>query len=330
MAKPKSKLERKSLIPPSILALIVMILFVLSAVSIVSAQVINNHNMANSKSFVNSQCATIDTWSANNKDATRNDSQSSQSQEAITKMGIKQSVSSAENTTAKTSVNTKKATDGSQKTDTCISTSMVDSNSNTGSSSKKSSEEDCSKESQDTTSTASKTTTDQKTSSCGSGTSDTDKEQQILNAHTAKESTSNKVDPNGCEAKGQWYRADNNECIPKPAPVAASQAAPAGGGSGSCQAEIAKYDWNHSVATAVMLAESGGDPGNLNDNPSTGDYSVGCFQVNIYGANARTRPSEAALKNAATNVSFAYGIYKGNGSSFIGQWGVCRYKVSCY
>lgn len=106
--------------------------------------------------------------------------------------------------------------------------------------------------------------------------------------------------------------------------------APAVGGSGSCAAEIAKYDWNVGTATRVMIAESGGNPGEVNDNPSTGDYSVGCFQINLYGANARTRPSEAWLKNAANNVSYAYGIYKSNGSSFIGQWGVCRSKVNCY
>jgi cytoskeletal protein RodZ len=145
-----------------------------------------------------------------------------------------------------------------------------------------------------------------------------------------------KVDPNGCEAKGMWWRADNYECIPKPQPVAAQSraaAAPAtsgGSGSGSCAAEIAKYGWNQSVALAVARAESGLDPGNLNNNPATGDYSVGCFQINIYGANAASRPSEAALKNAATNVAFAYKIYVGNGHSFLGQWGVCRYKVSCY
>lgn len=157
-----------------------------------------------------------------------------------------------------------------------------------------------------------------------------EKAPEVKPAETAPVPTPEPVkDPNGCEAKGMWYRADNNECIPKPAPATAVAGVPAGG-SGSCHAEIAKYDWNHSVATAVMMAESGGDPGNLNDNPATGDYSVGCFQVNIYGANARSRPSEAALKNAATNVEFAYRIYKGNGSSFLGQWGVCRAKVSCY
>lgn len=112
--------------------------------------------------------------------------------------------------------------------------------------------------------------------------------------------------------------------------IAPRTLAPSGVGSGSCAAEIAKYDWDIGTATAVMIAESGGNPGNVNDNPATGDYSIGCFQINIFGANARSRPSEAALKNAATNVSFAYGIYKSNGSSFIGQWGVCRSKVSCY
>lgn len=144
-----------------------------------------------------------------------------------------------------------------------------------------------------------------------------------------------KVDPNGCEAQGMWWRADNYECIPKPQPVAAVQssvaAAPAtSGGSGSCEAEIAKYNWNHGVALAVARAESGLNPGSLNNNPATGDYSVGCFQINIYGANAASRPSEAALKNAATNVAFAHRIYVSNGSSFLGQWGVCRSEVSCY
>jgi len=137
-------------------------------------------------------------------------------------------------------------------------------------------------------------------------------------------------DPNGCEAKGMHYRADNNECIPKPTPVASAPVGVKGGGSGSCQAEIAKYDWSHGTALAVAEAESGFNPANLNDNPNTGDYSVGCFQINMYGANARTRPSEAELKNAAVNVAWAHKIYVANGRSFIGQWGVCRSKLSCY
>ena len=98
----------------------------------------------------------------------------------------------------------------------------------------------------------------------------------------------------------------------------------------TCEAEIIKYDWQHETATAIARAESGLNPNALNDNPATGDYSVGCFQVNIYGANARSRPSEAELKDPQTNVAWAYKLYTGNHNSFIGQWGVCRAKVNCY
>lgn len=84
---------------------------------------------------------------------------------------------------------------------------------------------------------------------------------------------------------------------PAPAVVAAAPAP-----QGTCQSEIAKYDWAQSTALAVAFAESGYDTNTVNDNPATGDYSIGCFQVNIYGANARTRPSEAELKDPAINV----------------------------
>lgn len=84
-----------------------------------------------------------------------------------------------------------------------------------------------------------------------------------------------------------------------------------GGGSGSCHAEIAKYDWPQQAAIKVMIKESSGNPGIVNDNPATGDYSVGCFQINLYGSNAIGRPSEAELKNAAVNVAFAYRLWSG-------------------
>lgn len=116
------------------------------------------------------------------------------------------------------------------------------------------------------------------------------------------------------------------EPTPAPQPEPVAPAAPAG----TCQGEIAKYDWAQGTALAVSFAESGYDVNTLNDNPATGDYSVGCFQINIYGANARTRPSEAELKDPAVNVAWAYKLYASNGHSFIGQWGVCRNKVQCY
>lgn len=135
-------------------------------------------------------------------------------------------------------------------------------------------------------------------------------------------------DPQGCEPEQYWDKNPPHNCIDKPKPAVQAKK-PVSVGSGSCHAEIIKYDWNHNVATAVMMAESGGNPSALNNNPKTGDYSVGCFQINLYGANARTRPSEATLKNAEANVAFAYKIYVSNGRSFKGQWGVCRY-ISCY
>lgn len=135
--------------------------------------------------------------------------------------------------------------------------------------------------------------------------------------------------PNHCDQSTQYISQDAPfTCIDKPAqtaPTASSGVV----GSGDCAAEIAKYDWNYSVALAVATAESGLNPNQLNDNPATGDYSVGCFQINLYGANALHRPSEAWLKVAANNVSYAYQIYVGNGYSFLGQWGTCR-TVSCY
>ena len=98
----------------------------------------------------------------------------------------------------------------------------------------------------------------------------------------------------------------------------------------TCRTEIAKYDWSQDVALAVAKAESGLDPGIVDNNPATSDYSVGCFQVNIYGALASTRPSEQELKDPTVNVKWAYEHYVANGKSFKGKWGVCREKVDCY
>jgi Lysozyme like domain len=99
---------------------------------------------------------------------------------------------------------------------------------------------------------------------------------------------------------------------------------------GDCASEIAKYDWDYQTAYNVMMAESGGRYWEVNNTPATGDYSVGCFQVNLYGNNARNRPSEEQLKIPSVNVQWAYNNYVSNGRSFIGQWGVCRDKVQCY
>lgn len=91
----------------------------------------------------------------------------------------------------------------------------------------------------------------------------------------------------------------------------------------TCAGEVQKYDWNKQVAHAVMMAESSGIEWKVNDDPSTGDYSVGCFQVNLYGTNALSRPSEAELKNPELNVQWAYNHYQAIGQTFgtSGGWG---------
>ncbi len=97
--------------------------------------------------------------------------------------------------------------------------------------------------------------------------------------------------------------------VAKPAPPVIAQA------SGSCADEIKKYDWPQKTAYDVMMIETGhtGNPRIVNDNPSTGDYSVGCFQINLIGAMRAVRPSEASLKNASVNVAYAYGMWKSQG-----------------
>lgn len=87
----------------------------------------------------------------------------------------------------------------------------------------------------------------------------------------------------------------------------------------TCASEIAKYNWDTRIATAVMLAESGGNTRIVNNNPRTGDYSVGCFQVNIFGGNARNRPSEEQLKDPVVNVAFAYNLWRN--TSWSQSWG---------
>lgn len=100
---------------------------------------------------------------------------------------------------------------------------------------------------------------------------------------------------------------------PKPKPPAPK---------GSCASEIAKHDWPQRTAQRIMQAESRGRARAVNDNPRTRDYSVGCFQINIYGRLAANRPSENWLKNPANNVAYAHEIYLSQGRQFCtsGGW----------
>lgn len=74
---------------------------------------------------------------------------------------------------------------------------------------------------------------------------------------------------------------------------------------------VSKYDWEVDIALQIMRLESGCKPWEVNDNPLTGDYSVGLFQINLFGDNAKYRPSEEWLKVPENNVAYAYKLYTG-------------------
>ena len=65
------------------------------------------------------------------------------------------------------------------------------------------------------------------------------------------------------------------------------------------------------TAKRVMICESGGNPNALN--ASGRDYSVGLFQINLYGSLAATRPSEAWLRNGANNIAYAAQLWRAAG-----------------
>jgi len=125
-------------------------------------------------------------------------------------------------------------------------------------------------------------------------------------------------------------------------PAVATQPAPVA----TCASEIGKYStWNQTVAQAVMMAESGGNANTLNNNLSTGDYSIGCFQINLLGSNLYSKHRIAVqlgytgavevdglttwLKNPVNNVAMANQLY-----TLAGQWSdwrvTCSTKVACY
>jgi soluble lytic murein transglycosylase-like protein len=131
-----------------------------------------------------------------------------------------------------------------------------------------------------------------------------------------------KVDPNGCEAKGMWYRADNNECIPKntPAPVASSQAAPvarvATSGVEQWRGLVSQYFGGETdYALRIMQCESGG---NAAAHSPTNDY--GLMQVNAVHA-AKVGGNLNALYDPATNIRIAKQIRDGSGW---GAWSCSR------
>lgn len=73
------------------------------------------------------------------------------------------------------------------------------------------------------------------------------------------------------------------------------------------------------VMAAIALAESGGNPNALNNNPATGDYSIGLWQVNYFGSLAPGRTakygSPAQLQSDANAQAKAAVSISGNGSN---------------
>jgi hypothetical protein len=74
--------------------------------------------------------------------------------------------------------------------------------------------------------------------------------------------------------------------------------------------EVSKYDWDVDTVMKIMALESGCVPTALNNNPHTRDYSVGLMQINLFGGNAASRPSEEWLKIPENNIAYAYELYK--------------------
>lgn len=86
--------------------------------------------------------------------------------------------------------------------------------------------------------------------------------------------------------------------------------------------------------TAIQLAESGGNPGAVNNNPGTGDLSYGISQINMYGnlgparlkqySNIISTPTD--LLNPLNNARIAYSL-SNHGKSFT-PWST--YKNNAY
>lgn len=71
------------------------------------------------------------------------------------------------------------------------------------------------------------------------------------------------------------------------------------------------------TAIAIAMAESGGNPNALNNNPSTGDLSYGLWQINMFGDLGPTRLAQFGLSNNTelwnpqTNAQAMYAISNG-------------------
>lgn len=95
---------------------------------------------------------------------------------------------------------------------------------------------------------------------------------------------------------------------------------------------VSRYDWPVEEALTIMKCESGGNESRINNNPRTGDYSVGLFQVNLIGKMRQTRPPETWLLVGENNIAHAYKMYSGMGRRFgtTGGWYNCAKKFGIH
>lgn len=128
--------------------------------------------------------------------------------------------------------------------------------------------------------------------------------------------------PNNCDTDTQWIAAEEPfKCIDKPVskPAPTASAEPS---LGWCNhAHLGGRTWDVNTAIAVCKCESGGNASAKNT--SGRDYSIGLFQINLYGYLAYTRPSEGWLLNPHNNVEWAYKMWKEQGWS---PW-TCIHKI---
>lgn len=110
--------------------------------------------------------------------------------------------------------------------------------------------------------------------------------------------------PNNCDTKTQYIRADNFQCIDKKQATKSQTTYPVG-----CERYrplVEKYDWDVRIAMAIMQAESSCNPNaaNWNDNHGVCKGSFGLFQISCHGG---------AIYDPAANVQVAWQKYQARG-----------------
>ena len=128
-----------------------------------------------------------------------------------------------------------------------------------------------------------------------------------------------KANPNNCDLNVQLMHEDGS-CHAKAVGSDTNSGKLIGGGD--CEAEIRRIfpASEHARAIKVMIQESSRNPAVHNYNPSTGDDSYGCFQINLAGNNKLTRPPASELVKAEVNVAYAYRLWQSTGWCSTGGW----------